>query len=134
MTPEELAAAAEPATLGTYLSELPPHTHHHGPPTSVREDEWRGHRILITTTYEITVDGVPLAAPLVVTNDGQVHCHALPTYEFLSATDTVRALIDNFPDDFPGSSPGDGRPGGGHPGDPHGGHHHPHGGGPEGSV
>ncbi|MFF1278805.1 hypothetical protein ACFVZC_36445 [Streptomyces marokkonensis] len=102
MTPEELAAAADPATLGNYLSALPEPPHHHGPLTSVRHDVFQGHHIMIRTTYEVTVDGAPLTAPLVVSDDGQVHSHALPTYEFLSATDTIRALIGNFPDDFPG--------------------------------
>ncbi|WP_406256944.1 hypothetical protein [Streptomyces nigra] len=117
MTPEELAAAADPATLGNYLSELPQQPHHHGPLTSIRQDEFQGHRIVIKTTYEITVDGEPLTAPLIVSNDGQVHCHALPTYEFRSATDTIRALIENFPDDFPGGDhPGGDHGNGGHPG------------------
>ena len=115
MTPEELAAAADPTTLGNYLAELPEQPHHHGPLTTIRQDEFQGHRIVIKTVYEVTVDGVPLAVPLTVSKDGQVSCHALPTYEFLSAMDTIRSLIENFPDDFPG----DGRPGdggnGGHP-------------------
>jgi hypothetical protein len=122
VTPEELAAAAEPALLGDYLAALPPQAHHHGPLPSVRQDEFQGHRIVVTTTYEVTVDGVPLAAPLAVSNDGHVHCHALPTYEFESATDTIRSLIENFPDDFPA---------GGHPGGDEGARHtdrHTHGG------
>lgn len=127
MTPEELAAAADPAILGNYLAELPQQSHDHGPLTSIREDEFQGHRIVIKTTYEITVDGAPLTAPLMVTNDGQVHSHALPTYEFLSATDTIRALIENFPDDFAVGGPGDDN-NGGHP------DHHGHGAGHEGSV
>lgn len=116
MTPEELAAAADPATLGNYLAQLPEQPHHHGPATSVREEEFQGHRITVRTTYEVTVDGAPLATPLIVSEDGQVHCHALPTYEFLSAMETIRALIENFPDDFPaGPCPGDRGNGGGHP-------------------
>ncbi|MET9734775.1 hypothetical protein ABZZ79_30295 [Streptomyces sp. NPDC006458] len=146
MTPEELAAAADPTTLGNYLAELPEQPHHHGPLTTIRQDDFRGHRIVVTTTYEVTVDGEPLHAPLIVTDDGQVHCHALPTYEFRSATDTIRALIENFPDDFPGGDHdgcdheecdhdgaghhgaghhGGGHPGGGHPGGAQPGGHHP---------
>lgn len=132
MTPEELAAAADPTVLGNYLAGLPEPAHHHGPLTSVRKDEFQGHRIEVRTTYEITVDGEPLVTPLIVSNDGQVHCHALPTYEFLSATDTVRALIENFPEDFPGGDgpgggPGEGPGGGtgGGTGGGNGGHHHP---------
>ncbi|MFC8094856.1 hypothetical protein [Streptomyces sp. NPDC057301] len=115
MTPEEMAAAADPTILGNYLAELPEQPHHHGTLTSVREDDFRGHHIVIKTTYEITVDGAPLTAPIIVSNDGQVHSHALPTYEFLSATDTIRALIENFPDDFPGGDRPGGNGNGGHP-------------------
>ncbi|MFE4254267.1 hypothetical protein ACFRU3_33135 [Streptomyces sp. NPDC056910] len=106
---------------------MPQQPHHHGPLTSIRQDEFQGHRIVIKTTYEVTVDGAPFAAPLMVSNDGHVHCHALPTYEFLSAVDTIRALIKNFPDDFPGGGLG---------GDDNGGHrdHHPHRPNHEGSV
>jgi hypothetical protein len=130
VTPEELASAADPTTLGNYLAELPEQPHHHGPVTTVREDLFKGHRIVISTTYEVTVDGEPLAAPLNVSNDGQVDCHALPTYQFLSATDTIRALIENFPDDFPGGAHHD------HGGEGHAGHpgHHEHHTGAEGSV
>ncbi|MHB9863852.1 hypothetical protein [Streptomyces sp. YIM S03343] len=124
MTPEELAAAAEPALLGDYLAGLPQQMHHHGPLTSVREDEFQGHRIVVRTTYEVTVDGARLEAPLSVSNDGRVHCHALPTYEFESATDTVRSLIENFPDDFPAGGAQGGDDDEGHMGHHTGGGHH----------
>ena len=29
------------------------------------------------------------------------HCHSLPNYQFASAVDTIKTLIDIFPDDFP---------------------------------
>ncbi|WP_406306748.1 hypothetical protein OHA61_37050 [Streptomyces sp. NBC_00885] len=115
MTPEELATAADPTILGNYLAELPQQPHHHGPLTSTRQDEFQGHSIVIKTTYEVTVDGAPIAVPLMVSNDGRVHCHALPTYEFLSAMDTIRSLIENFPDDFPGGDGPGGGDNGGHP-------------------
>ncbi|WP_457032682.1 hypothetical protein [Kitasatospora sp. P5_F3] len=117
MDPQALTTAAEPAALADYLAGLPqpPPTHHHGPARTVREDAYQGHRIVITTTYEITVDGRPLPAHVGVSNDGEVHCHALPAYQVRSAVDIVRALIDNFPDDFPEA---DGGPGHGE----HGGH------------
>jgi hypothetical protein len=88
---------------------------HHGPATSVRETDYKGHHIEVRTTYEIKVDGRPIAGHLVVTDEGQVQCHALPNYTFQSALDVVRSLIDVFPDDFehaghggqsmPGTSP-----------------------------
>ncbi len=124
MDQHAFTTAAEPATLAGYLAGLPSPPHmHEGPARSVREDEYEGHRIVITTTYAITVDGSPLTAHLGVSNDGEVHCHALPAYQFLSAVDTVRALIDNYPDDFPPPGPGGPpvAPMGGHQG--HGGHH-----------
>jgi hypothetical protein len=74
--------------------------HHHGPATSVRETDYKGHHIEVRTTYEIKVDGRPIASHLVVTDEGQVQCHALPNYTFQSALDVVRSLIDVFPDDF----------------------------------
>jgi hypothetical protein len=84
--------------------------HHHGPATSVREADYKGHHIQVRTTYEIQVDGTPVSGQFLVTDEGQVQCHALPNYTFLSALDLVKALIDAFPEDFQHS--GDG----GHPG------------------
>jgi len=69
---------------------------------SVREADYQGHHIVIRTTYDIRVDGVPLMGHLGVTNDGQVHYHAVPNLSFASAIDTVKRVIDVFPDDFAG--------------------------------
>ncbi len=74
---------------------------------SVREVTYRGHRIIIRTTYLIEVDGVPITGHLAVTNDGRVHYHAIPNLALESAVDVVKLLIDTFPDDFP--LPGDER-------------------------
>ncbi|GAA1190444.1 hypothetical protein F4556_000771 [Kitasatospora gansuensis] len=128
MDPQALTTAAEPAALAGYLAGLPQpaSAHEHGPARSVREDEYQGHRIVITTSYEITVDGRPLTAHIGVSNDGEVHCHALPAYQVLSAVDIVRALIDNFPDDFPAAGGGGGDDHGSHGGHPG---HGEHGGG-----
>lgn len=103
MNPDEIARLADPNFLGDYLASLPQpeHMHMHGPIVSVREDSYNGHQIVIKTTYEITVDGEPLTAHVELSNDGSAHCHGLPAYRFLSVVDMVRALIDNFPDDFP---------------------------------
>lgn len=90
-------AAADPEVLGRFLVELADASHKHQP----RVDEYKGHRIAIETHYEITVDGTPVPVHLTVGNDGDVHCHALPAYEFVSAVDMVRVLIDTYPDDFP---------------------------------
>jgi len=79
---------------------------HPGGAETVREDEYRGHRILIRTRYKIEVDGRPLTGHLGVTNDGRVHYHAVPNLSFPSAVAMVRRLIEAFPDDFP--EPADG--------------------------
>lgn len=78
---------------------------HEDPLRSIREDDFRGHHIVIATTNEITVDGRPLSVHIGLSNDGSAHSHGLPAYQFASVVDMVRALIDYFPDDF--SSAGD---------------------------
>jgi hypothetical protein len=103
--PERLAEAADPEALGRFLAELPDAPHTHRP----REAEYKGHRIVVETHYEITVDGRHVPVHVSVGNDGDVHCHALPAYEFVSAVDMVRVLIDTYPEDFPAvAGPGGG--------------------------
>lgn len=77
------------------------HGMHMGGLETVREDEYRGHRIVIRTSYQIEVDGRQLTGHLGVTNDGRVRYHAVPNLSFPSAVAMVRRLIDAFPDDFP---------------------------------
>jgi hypothetical protein len=76
--------------------------HRHEATASVREAEYKGHRIVIRTTYDIRIDGKPVAGHVGVTNDGQVHYHPVPNVSFSSAIDLVKQLIDIFPDDFTG--------------------------------
>ncbi|MFE9775540.1 hypothetical protein ACFYOV_28470 [Streptomyces sp. NPDC005931] len=123
MDPQALANVATSDKLGGYLSSLPklPATHHAGPATTVRTTVHRDHQIVVTTRYEITVDGLPIGAHLGVDSNGQVHCHALPAYQFPSALGAVSALIDNYPEEFPAHPPGPG--GGGHGGGHDGGRH-----------
>lgn len=79
----------------------PGHDQGHGTPSeSVREATYRGHRITVRTSYRIEVDGMPIEGHMGVTNDGQVHYHAIPNIGFASAVDLVKQLIDTFPDDF----------------------------------
>jgi hypothetical protein len=120
-TPSDLHAPT-PQTVARYVKKnsarvkkVMADMHHHAPATSIRETDYKGHHIEVRTTYEIKVDGRPIAGHLVVTDEGQVQCHALPNYTFQSALDVVRSLIDVFPDDFehaghgghsmPGTSP-----------------------------
>jgi len=76
--------------------------HQHEASETVREADYEGHHIVVRTTYQIEVDGVPVTGHLGVTDDGQVHYHPIPNMSFASALDMVRQLIDVFPDDFAG--------------------------------
>jgi hypothetical protein len=109
MKRDELAQAADPeaivARVTQQAAEVPQqdqgHDHGHGSPTeSTREVTYRGHHILIRTAYHIEVDGMPIQGHLGVTNDGQVHYHAIPNLSFASAVELVKQLIDTFPEDF----------------------------------
>jgi hypothetical protein len=105
----ELAGAAGPEAIVQRVTEqgtrLPrqdqAHDHGHGTPMqSTREASYHGHHIVIRTTYRIEVDGMPIEGHMGVTNDGQVHYHAVPNLGFASAVDLVQQLIDTFPEDF----------------------------------
>jgi hypothetical protein len=109
MKRDELAQAADPeaivARVTEQAAELPQqdqgHDHGHGSPTeSTREVTYRGHHILIRTAYHIEVDGMAIQGHMGVTNDGQVHYHAIPNLSFASAVELVKQLIDTFPEDF----------------------------------
>lgn len=89
--------------------------HLHKASETVREADYKGHHIVIRTTYEIEVDGVPVTGHMGVADDGRVHYHPVPNTSFASAVDLVKRLIDVFPNDFAGD---------GHAQAPHGGHMH----------
>lgn len=74
--------------------------HHTGAGVSVREATYKGHQIIIRTSYEITVDGQPVTGHVNVSNEGDVQYHAIPNFSFGSAVDLVRKLIDVFPTSF----------------------------------
>lgn len=67
---------------------------------SVRKDEHKGHRIVITTSYDIEVDGKKFYPPIHVSNNGSVATHTLPNYASNSAMELVKTLIDCFPESF----------------------------------
>jgi hypothetical protein len=73
---------------------------HEGGQEIVREDDYKGHHLVIRTRYNITVDGKEVTGHIMLTNAGQVQYHGLPNHSFDSTVDLVRALIDNFPEDF----------------------------------
>lgn len=116
MDKDKLTRAAEPTALSEYLAGMPMgQMHGHGNMgrvETVRTDDHKGHHISIKTIYEIEVDGKPLMVPLGVDNSGQLHCHALPNYQFKSAIDLVKLLIDVFPKDFTGDGSSGGHRGG----------------------
>jgi hypothetical protein len=74
--------------------------HDKGPFQSVREVDYKDHKITIYTQYKIRVDGKALGGHIYVDNTGKVSAHALPNYSFVSAVDLVKKMIDEFPDDF----------------------------------
>jgi hypothetical protein len=107
MEHEELAAAVEPDALRASLAANAErlrgaaHAHHGGKGASVRSATYKAHEIVIHTTYEITVDGDPFDADVIVDNSGRVHYHGLPTRDFTSTVALVKKAIDLFPEDFP---------------------------------
>lgn len=113
------ASLAQAQKNAEYFKHLLTDMHAHGDMDSVREADHKGHHIVITTTYKITIDGKPFTAALGVANDGSVHYHGMPNVGFDSAIELMKAVIDTFVDDFSA--------GGGH-GDDHGGGGHEHGG------
>ena len=68
---------------------------------SMREDVYKGHHITVMTSYEVRIDGKLFKGQLSVTNAGNVHYHGIPNVAFASAIDLVKAVIDQFPDEFP---------------------------------
>lgn len=117
MDPRALQRASQPAALARYIAALPSEHEHGGDAdiATVREDDYQGRHIVIRTTYHIEVNGTPFQGQLALDNEGRVHCHALPNYQFASAVEMVKRLIDIFPDDFP-TQQGGGDATGGHEG------------------
>lgn len=82
-----------------------PQRHKGGGLTSRRTAEHNGHQIAITTTYEITIDGVPFKGHASVDSEGRIHCHAIPYETYTSAvgfiknfsTSTLRVFRDAVP-------------------------------------
>ncbi len=66
----------------------------------IRQDDYKGHHVMVRTRYDITIDGQVVTGHIMLTNLGQVQYHGLPNHSFDSAVELARALIDNFPEDF----------------------------------
>jgi len=99
----DLDSVASPQQLSANARRSFPTEHHHGhgpddhPNVSVRTIDYKGHRIVVETTYRITVDGAPVTGHVQVGNDGRVHYHAIPNQMFESAVDMVKRVIDLTP-------------------------------------
>src|SRR4029450_2226792 len=106
MKRSELAQAAGPEAIVARVTEqgagLPKdQSHGHGVPTeSTREADYYRPPPVTRPTHPLEVDGTPIEGHLGVTDDGQVHYHAVPNLSFASAVDLVKLLIDTFPEDF----------------------------------
>ena len=125
----EFAAASQPDAVRQALTENADelhgaaHAHHGGAHASVRTVSYKGHEIVIRTTYEITVDGQPFDVSVSVDNTGRVHYHGLPTRDFPSTVDLVKKVIDSFPGEFDVDQHPDPPPDDDPPVHDHGGHH-----------
>jgi hypothetical protein len=111
MKRNQLAQGSTPESLVEHVRQNVPALrqtqHPHGEPSeSIREVSYRGHHIVIRTSYSVEVDGLPLEGHLGVTNDGRVHYHGVPNLSFASAVDLVEQLIEAFPEDFQSRSGG----------------------------
>ncbi len=73
---------------------------HQGGQEIVRQDDYKGHHVIVRTVYHITIDGAEVTGHIMLTNDGQVQYHGLPNRSFDSTIQLARSLIDNFPEDF----------------------------------
>ncbi|MBQ0825926.1 hypothetical protein [Streptomyces tagetis] len=104
--PEKTEAVAATESLGSELAEsvrprgeTPP-----APAPSVSTARHEGHEIMVTTTYEVVVDGRPVTARLHVDDSGMVSSPGLPYHRFASALDAVRVLVSTYPGDFRGGT------------------------------
>jgi hypothetical protein len=130
MNIDDLAAATTPDQLAAALQQNQAelavlHHTHEGPRRAVREAMYKGHRIRVVTTYEISIDDQPVSGHLLLDNDGSVHYHAIPNQQFPSMIDMVERIIDlawDLDEPQPDSPATDDR-------HIRGGHHHDHPGG-----
>jgi hypothetical protein len=94
------ASAAQAKKNAPYFKKLFTGMRMTGGMGSVREADYKGHHITVTTMYRVKIDGKPFNAVLGVSNSGMVHYHGMPNAGFASAIDLVKSVIDTFPDEF----------------------------------
>ncbi len=101
MDVKKVKKAASPQVLGRYLARQAAKVpHQHGADGNVRKAEHLGHVIEIHTTYRVMIDGGHVDVPLHVDDDGVLHCHSIPNYQFPSAIDLVKVLVEVFSEDL----------------------------------
>ena len=120
------ASLAQAQKTAPYFKKLLTDMHEHmqEAASSRREADYRGHHVVIETTYKVTVDGKPFDVGLGVTDSGRVYYHGMPNVGFDSAVDLMKAVIDRFADEFAGGGGGDDHVHGGDHGHDDGGHEH----------
>ena len=100
-TPESIAKyVKQNARKQARSSSMKSMMHGKGGQEITRQDDYKGHHILVKTRYEMTIDGQAVTGHIMLSNLGQVQYHGLPNHSFDSAVELARALIDNFPEDF----------------------------------
>ena len=123
MTTSPAEESPTPQSIAAYVKTNAPRARkaqkmHHGESVVTRETDYKGHHILVRTTYEVEVDGKPVMGHMGVNDAGSVHYHPIPNLRFDTALDMVKKIIDVFPDDFDSSAASPGMPGMNHT--PHG--------------
>lgn len=105
-TPELIAKYVKQNVARFKKSAMATMMDHEGAQEIVRQDDYKGHHIVVRTIYQITIDGKAVSGHLMLTNDGQVQYHGLPNRSFDSTIQLARTLIDKFPEDFEKSGKG----------------------------
>ena len=93
---------AQPDSVASLLGYKDRHATPGDTVSAGRSAEYRGHKIEITTTYKIEIDGKPFTGHVAVDDAGRLHCHSIPYATYESAIDCVKGLIDIYPDAFEG--------------------------------
>jgi hypothetical protein len=108
------------APLLRSVKSLPKKSSHGSHANSMRVFEHARHRVEVETIYRVKIDGKIVRIPLTVGADGRVSCHSIPNYATASALDMIKAVIDQFPEDFAKKKSRKGTSRGRHPQE----HHH----------
>ena len=101
---QKIPFASERAIHPTWIEDSHPnYTHDHGMHSelsSVRNVDFEGNIITVTTQYKIEVNGNPINIHAFVGDDGAVRCHTTPYTKYQSVIELVKELIRKFPESF----------------------------------